>query len=309
MPFDHRSHSSPPLGSALHGLTNAKGRLSAFRFPTWGGDGGGRGSEEADAGPHTFRVHQVTGPAALLGCLLNGLYSVDLFIAGQGPFTLQLDTGSSTLAVASTLCPVSADCPLSLGRLFNVSQALLSRQLVSSGGSAQVNYAGGTGYSGALVTGNVSVDMGVSSPYNGTNHGPDTLTEFVAIANSNHFFYPGDNCPWDTEALIDFAVGIVGFGFTGLNTGAGDQDFIAQYFTQHPTLSPEFTFQLCPVDDGQLWLGYYDPRVHHHRRRLPVHGNHRPVLLVVPVVWDDVHLLLFSSRWWCESQQHYGHCH
>ena len=78
----------------------------------------------------------------------------------------------------------------------------------------------------------------------------------------------------------------MGFGFTPL-TSVNGGSYITNYFQQYPTVSTEFTFQLCPIDDGQLWIGYYNAMLC--GLRLPVCARTVPELLVDPSVRYDVH--------------------
>ena len=84
----------------------------------------------------------------------------------------------------------------------------------------------------------------------------DTRTHFIAIESAWYFFQVNETCPFDLQ--LDFPQGIMGAGLAGTLSGRGDTEWVLDYFDQHPHVAREFSYQLCPVNAGRLWMGAFD---------------------------------------------------
>ena len=212
--------------------------------------------------PASYRLHSrklhiaatlgnASDPVWLLGCVAGGMWSVEMRIAEQGPFRLQFDTGSDTLAVLSTLCTSPVECGSELGARLNVSEGVREKRLHGPYGNTSVFYGDETGFVGPLYDASVSLTGQASSLV-------ASITRFVAINVSVHFLDVNLSCPFDSHQLPDFAQGILGTGLGGTTTGQGDSAWLLDYFDQHPDQPRQFTYELCPMDAGRLWMGEYD---------------------------------------------------
>ena len=186
----------------------------------------------------------------LLGCIAGGTSSVEMTIAGQGPFMMQFDTGSSTLGVLSTLCHDDSECGSDLGSPLNVSEGVVNGRLQGPYGNVSVTF-GDSGFSGPLYDGSVHLM--------GTAHSLDTVVRFAPVETAYSFLNSSWYCPFDSHTKQhDFAQGLVGAGLAGTLSGNGDTEWLLAYFDQHPKEAREFTYELCPMDAGRLWMGRYD---------------------------------------------------
>ena len=198
-------------------------------------------------------------PSWLLGCVAGAMYSVEMYIAEQGPFRMQFDTGSASIGIISTLCSRdSTDCPADLGSGLNVSEALRAGQLVGPRGNTTMIYSDETGISGPLYSANVSLGLYDPSPYSPSSHGALVNSTIIVIQNVTNGFFNTSSCPFDSRVPLDANQGIVGFGYPYILTGHGDTEFFVDWQMQYPAASPEFTVQLCPMDGSRLWMGWFD---------------------------------------------------
>ena len=155
-------------------------------------------------------------PVWMLGCIADGAYSVEMTIAGQGPFVMMFDTGSTTTAVLSTLCHNDTECASDLGNRLNVSEGVSDGRLVGPYGNTSVDF-GASGFSGPLYDATISLT--------GTPHSLDTVVRFVPIAAARYFLNSSWYCPFDTHSKgHDFSVGIVGAGLPSPRLGDGSTD-------------------------------------------------------------------------------------
>ena len=197
---------------------------------------------------HSFHPTSDTGSlegvATLSGCS-NVDFSASVYVAGQGPFPLIVDTGSTTLAVVADTCGAGCD---------GVSPVLVTTGLtpVISNGEVSVKYADGSSWSGAGYSGQV----GVGAP----SEGGSTTAEMVYAAitvqsNFINFSECGVN-----QQPEDWHSGIIGFAYPSI-ASAGTDEWFARY-QQATGIPNEFTLQLCVTPSGtsagNLWLGAYD---------------------------------------------------
>jgi len=165
----------------------------------------------------------------LYSCSLDGIaYTVGATIGSQ-QFQLTLDTGSTTLGVASSSCSGCAVAP----EYTPGSTAVDQKKTASS------TYGTGS-WSGEIYKDDVSLPPGVS-----------TLLDFAAIDTQSMFFQP---IPCDSKS--GSIQGIVGFAPPAAavpgTTGLLDQMVLSQ-------MVPDiFATKLCDTG-GSLWLGGYDP--------------------------------------------------
>jgi hypothetical protein len=156
-------------------------------------------------------------------------YLASVSIGGTQTFRLAIDTGSTTLGVASSKC---TDCAVS-------PEYTPGTSATDENKTADSQY--GTGdWSGEIYQDTVRAGSGPSAP--------DTL---VAIDSQSQFFQPGVRC--GTGAGPD---GILGLGPTGAAL-AGTQGFF-DALVSDAHVPDIFATELCD-GSGTLWLGGYDP--------------------------------------------------
>ena len=159
-------------------------------------------------------------------------------INGQGPFRLIIDTGSTTLAVASSAC---TSCE-SVTPTFTPSPGSQTNQ----GAAITAIYGGGTSWSGH--TWQSSVALGDSR----------AVSVSIATIESNDRFINGANvCAISTMAktFLNTSQGIIGFSYPSIAL-AGTGSWISAYVSS-TGVSNEFSLQLCPLG-GNVWVGGYD---------------------------------------------------
>lgn len=168
--------------------------------------------------------------AMLTGC--GGPGYAATFTIGSQSFQLTIDTGSGTLAVASSVCTSCGVTP----------EYTPGAAAGDDGQQVSDTYLAGS-WQGEVYTDSVQL-AGTSAP---------VTMRLAAIQEQNAFF--GDSgCAFGT---VPFAPqGIVGFGPSGLAV-AGTDAFVTT-LTQGSRLPAVFAVELCPVG-GQLMFGGVDP--------------------------------------------------
>ncbi len=189
------------------------------------GCGGGTAMPDAeiiiDAQPLDAFVPAVEFP---LTSVEDGVaYTASITIGGTQTFALDVDTGSTTLGVAATVC---AGCGVTPE--YTPGAAAIDRHETTS-----ALYGDGTSWMGEVFSDTVEVA------------GDNNVTMKFASINMESGFFRGNN---DDQ-------GIIGFGGIALATMNADS-FIAQRKAAH--LSTAFAFQFCQ-ESGKLWLGGFDP--------------------------------------------------
>jgi hypothetical protein len=204
--------------------------------PDSGGDGpggsdGGGGVDGGDGGPLTSMV---LGPYNLITC--DGLsYAVSMNIGGQ-TFRLNMDTGSASVAVASTACTSCSDDPDTLYTPGSTAS--------DTGRTTSLVYEDGSNWNGEIYTEQAMLD-GMNTP---------VTMNLVAITSQQDFILAPTMCGDGTTYTDD---GILGMGPIG-SGATGTDDFIVQLARMYPGMGKAFSFQLC-TNGGNLWMGGYDP--------------------------------------------------
>lgn len=176
---------------------------------------------------HTVENGSPVAALALSSCVPAG-YTVPLSIAGSEPFDVTVDTGSTSIGVASASC---SGCDVK--PKFSPSAAVIDRNI-----EAKSQYVTGA-WSGEVYEGAVSVDAKT-----------EALVRFVAITKQQNFFVE-QTC----QSKSGHVQGIMGLGPA---SGAleGTNGFLDQ-FNAASNAPDVFATKLCD-DGGTLWLGGYD---------------------------------------------------
>lgn len=156
-------------------------------------------------------IPQTVSAAPLTGCSSVD-FSAAVTLGGQGPFKLIIDTGSTTLAVASSLCTTCTG----VTPLFTETAA----NLVGTANAVQSLYGTGTvGWTGSAYTETVSL-------------GTPTATASVIIAgiNTQMAFFQTAGCDVATAAG-NTNQGIMGFAYPALAVSP-TQSFFSQWQAQ-----------------------------------------------------------------------------
>jgi hypothetical protein len=212
-------------------------------FDGGGGGGGGKGE----------------GVNGLEGCSAT-VFMVNTTIGGQ-EFALIVDTGSSTLGVASTQCTTC-------GNLVTPRYAFTGQ---NQHVSAAAQYGDGSGWAGTIYTDSVQLQG------NGV-----TVSGFplVAIESQSNGFFDQSLCEQD-QAPVAFQ-GILGLGYDALASAATKSfaqtihkpfriqmcDFVGDLTFDPPTLDKTATFDpptldnIATFDDTAIWLPVTKPRFH-----------------------------------------------
>ena len=196
------------------------------------------------ASPHTFTPLQAGYPeavATLSGCS-NVDFSAEIYVAGQGPYKLIVDTGSTTMAVVSNSCNCNVTPTFdTTGMTATITDDKLYG-LYADGSSWK-----GDGWQGAVSVGDPS--LGGSLPVDIT---------FATIDVSNNFV--GDNSCGVSQKARDWHQGIIGFAYPSIALSGTDSWF--NKYVAATGIANEFTIQMCVTASGQsagnLWLGAYD---------------------------------------------------
>lgn len=171
---------------------------------------------------------EVPVAALALAACSPATYALPVRIGDSEPFDVALDTGSTSLAVASSSCD----------RCDVVPKFSPGADVVDQGVQAKAQYVTGR-WSGTVYEGDVSVDAQTRA-----------TMKFVAIEDQQGFFVD-QRCGTKSGGLQ----GIIGFGqrfgAVGGTTGFFDR-FVAE--TESPDV---FATELCDAG-GTLWLGGYD---------------------------------------------------
>ena len=178
----------------------------------------------------------------LSGCS-NVDFSASVYIEGQGPFNLIVDTGSTTLAVASDTCQCNGITP-------TFDRSGLPTTLDE--GKVGVHYADGSSWAGAGYTGQVSVgdpSTGGSLPVSMVFGTIDTQSSFINYTACGV-----------RQAKRNWHQGIIGFAFPSIASSGTDA-----WFTNYVAatgIANEFSLQMCTTPtgatSGNLWLGALD---------------------------------------------------
>jgi hypothetical protein len=208
------------------GLPDVEGRDTGSPDVTILADATTDGAREAaeEAGP----------PAGIVTIPLSGCvpsYTADITIGGTQSFQLVLDTGSTTLGVASSTC---SDC------LGVTPRYKPGPTAVDEGQMAMTEYQSGNTWTGEIYQDSVSAGMPAAK----------APVKLAAIDTQSTFFMPvtcqGTPAPY--QGIIGFAPAMSAVP----GTNGYFDDLVATGFT--PNL---FAIQLCDTG-GTLWLGGYD---------------------------------------------------
>jgi len=170
---------------------------------------------------------------ALTGCASSG-YTAPVTIGAQR-FDLVTDSGSTTVAVASTTCP-AADCG-SLSPLYGPGGTA-----VDLGRTASALYGDGSTWSGSVFSDLVSPAGSTAA----------VRMAFAAIDAEQGFFVPA---ACNFVDVLDASQGIFGLGGTALAV-AGTDSYL-DTLARESALGDTFAVRVCD-SGGTLWLGGYD---------------------------------------------------
>ena len=183
----------------------------------------------------------VEGLAALKvdGCVSSAFFAP--MTLGGKPFSLLVDSGSSTTAVASAQCP---NCL--------VSPTYTPTESASANRTAKGSYADQTGWEGKIYL------ESAMAGNNGTPLSPAINMRLAAItkdADPNNPFFTGSTCgpTYDANAYQ----GILGLGPTDLLLPYTDS-FMDQLGFMGMPIYDAFAVNLCDVG-GQMWFGGFNP--------------------------------------------------
>jgi hypothetical protein len=186
--------------------------------------GGSSGSSSGSSGSSgSGGVEAVT-----LSSCIPTVYTAPVTLGGSQTFQMILDTGSTTLGVASKGCSCGSATPLYTPG----GTATDQKQTASS------QYGSGS-WSGEVYQDSVS--LGAS---------PTAATKLVAIASQTNFFEP-----LQCDSKSGGMQGIVGFGPSAAAV-AGTNGFFDAYVAAHQ-VPDVFATELCETT-GTLWLGGFD---------------------------------------------------
>ena len=190
-------------------------------------------SQAADTGTAAETgVPVEAGPSVLaipLASCTSDSYSAAVTIGGTQKFQMLLDTGSTTLGVASNMC---STCGVSPTYTPGTSSKALNQTVDAQYGSG----------SWVGTTFEDSVSVGSS---------PATTMNFAAIDSQMMFFEP-----IQCDSNLGTIQGVLGFGPVGA-AYAGTDGFFNK-FAAGQGLPNVFATELCQTG-GTLWLGGYDP--------------------------------------------------
>jgi hypothetical protein len=195
------------------------------------GESQGDGSVDDDASPDAGEIE--AGPSvlavAMSSCVPN-VYTLPATIGGSEDFQLSLDTGSTTLGVASNKCTSCGG----------------TNPVYTPGATAVDQHKTATSeYGSGSWTGEIYQDaVGIGAS-------PTTKVEFAAIDTQSSFFEP-----LQCDSKLAGMQGIIGFG-PAASAVAGTNGFFDD-FVASQKVPNIFATELCD-SGGTLWLGGFDP--------------------------------------------------
>jgi len=203
----------------------------------------------------SFGLSQFASSAQIVGCA-SLVFSVPVSIgSSRSTFNLIVDTGSTTMAVASSRCTGCHVSPLW--------SASSSTQQQYTAGPVTSIYASNTGWSGQAYKDSVSIGSASA-----------TLI-FSSIDSTQGSFFQSAGC--DGSSRGNTNQGIMGFAYSRLALPP-TQGFFQQWQSQTNGANI-FTIQMCQRS-GNLWIGGYDNQYKGRFRWTPI----------VDTIWYSVHI-------------------
>ena len=231
-----------------------------------------------ESNPHLSRQAQYN-TGALSGCAALD-FSIPVRIGSQGPFSLIVDTGSTTMGVAGSTCVTN--CVSICSDICNPSTCDSSCKLCTSGcnGCNSCNqctpncngvsptwnaslsstaglisstivsqlYADGSGWQGPIYSDLISIG---STPFFNAS--------FVSMTSAPEFF-PLLNCNFDSlTADVNVSQGILGFAYPVYESSQNPYLYSPiDHLPKVTGLPDEFAIQMCD-STGNVWFGGFDP--------------------------------------------------
>jgi hypothetical protein len=223
------------LAAGCGGSTGAspQGTGKGAQSTDGGGDAAGDGGGGADAAGDGGGGGDSGGnPSSLIAVPLQacqGLaFTADVSVGGQD-FQMIVDTGSTSLGVASSMCSGCGVTPLYTPGATAVDQKVMGTSQFGSGSWSGEVYQDSVGFASD----------------------PSVPVKFVAIDTQSMFFRPGATCGTSGTGFQ----GIIGFDRASAAV-QGTNAFFDQ-FVSAKGIPDVFATELCP-SGGTLWLGGYD---------------------------------------------------
>jgi len=191
-----------------------------------------RGSNRTEVYGDSGQLKRAYITSPLSGCASNDFgVTVALGVPPQ-KFDMILDTGSTTLAVASSAC----------GNCGNGAEYTPGSSAAKTSGTISTTYGDQSGWTADIYTDTVAI-------------GPVAVSlTFGAIKTSNQFFSP-QGCQTGTPSE---SRGIIGMGYPPL-LESPSQSYIDTVIDSGLLDKGQFAIQMCDTT-GNLWLGGYDPK-------------------------------------------------
>jgi hypothetical protein len=197
------------------------------------------GGADTATNPDAAEAGEAAAPSNLVVVPLSGCipyYTADVMVGdGSDSFALIVDTGSTTLAVASSSC---TNCT-GVTPLYTPGPSAVDKHQSTSS-----TYAGDAMWAGEIYSDTVSMGIPTAS----------ASVLLAAIDNQNQFFLGSIMCGPSSTTYA--SQGIVGFA-PGLDAVMGTDGFFDQ-FVGGSSVQNIFAIELCDTG-GTLWLGGYDP--------------------------------------------------
>jgi hypothetical protein len=210
--------------------------------PAMNADGGADAPSELDSGPADRQDSSETDSAQgtvvsvpLAGCS-EASYSARVTFGNAQSFSLLIDTGSTTLAVAASDC---STCGVSPVYTPDSTATDLHQEISAEYGSSSADL---TGWKGDLYKDIVGTGEGAAG---------STFMRFVAIRSQSQFF-EAEACgtaPFTYEGVL---------GLAPLASAVGATDGYVDDLVAKGSVQNVFATELCEPG-GHLWLGGYDP--------------------------------------------------